>query len=222
MSAGLRKACSIEKVEESFLFAHNHCSNSGACKEFEAQDLLAKVQEDRTSLSSYCAYCYPLQLANFDAERKSLADFLANFRFDALSEMHCSCVTIAFTGFCWSYLRQIRTADLISLKDALYLLSYSSEWRPGDSTLDLRRDRPAFNQLNFMAVYARCRVTLTQQINYSTYNVCCKSFLAGAERFELLDTAVLETAALPGAERFSCGGPSGTRTRDRSFLSRLL
>ena len=42
------------------------------------------------------------------------------------------------------------------------------------------------NQLNYMAVYARCRVTLTQQINYSTYNVCCKEFfLAGAERFEL-------------------------------------
>ena len=42
------------------------------------------------------------------------------------------------------------------------------------------------NQLNYMAVYARCRVTSTQQINYSTYNVCCKEFfLAGAERFEL-------------------------------------
>ena len=42
------------------------------------------------------------------------------------------------------------------------------------------------NQLNYMAVYARCRVTSTQQINYSTYNVCCKDFfLAGAERFEL-------------------------------------
>ena len=48
-----------------------------------------KYRKIRTSLSSYCAYCYPLQLANFDAERKSLADFLANFRvFDALSEMH--------------------------------------------------------------------------------------------------------------------------------------
>ena len=42
------------------------------------------------------------------------------------------------------------------------------------------------NQLNYMAVYARCRVTSTQQINYSTYNACCKEFfLAGAERFEL-------------------------------------
>ena len=42
------------------------------------------------------------------------------------------------------------------------------------------------NQLNYMAVYARCRVTSTQQINYSTYNVCCKEFfLAGAERLEL-------------------------------------
>ena len=42
------------------------------------------------------------------------------------------------------------------------------------------------NQLNYMAVYARCRVTSTQQIDYSTYNVCCKEFfLAGAERFEL-------------------------------------
>ena len=42
------------------------------------------------------------------------------------------------------------------------------------------------NQLNYMAVYARCRVTSTRQINYSTYNVCCKEFfLAGAERFEL-------------------------------------
>ena len=42
------------------------------------------------------------------------------------------------------------------------------------------------NQLNYMAVYAQCRVTSTQQINYSTYNVCCKEFfLAGAERFEL-------------------------------------
>ena len=42
------------------------------------------------------------------------------------------------------------------------------------------------NQLNYMAVYARCRVTSTQQINYSTYNVCCKEFfLAGVERFEL-------------------------------------
>ena len=42
------------------------------------------------------------------------------------------------------------------------------------------------NQLNYMAVDARCRVTSTQQINYSTYNVCCKEFfLAGAERFEL-------------------------------------
>ena len=42
------------------------------------------------------------------------------------------------------------------------------------------------NQLNYMAVYARCRVISTQQINYSTYNVCCKEFfLAGAERFEL-------------------------------------
>ena len=48
-----------------------------------------KYRKIRTSLSSYCAYCYPLQLANFDAERKSLADFLANLRvFDALSEMH--------------------------------------------------------------------------------------------------------------------------------------
>ena len=42
------------------------------------------------------------------------------------------------------------------------------------------------NQLNYMAVYARCRVTSTQQIDYSTYNACCKEFfLAGAERFEL-------------------------------------
>ena len=42
------------------------------------------------------------------------------------------------------------------------------------------------NQLNYMAVYARCRVISTQQIDYSTYNVCCKEFfLAGAERFEL-------------------------------------
>ena len=42
------------------------------------------------------------------------------------------------------------------------------------------------NQLNYMAVYARCRVTTTQQIIYSTYNVCCNEFfLAGAERFEL-------------------------------------
>ena len=39
-----------------------------------------KYRKIQTSLSSYCAYCYPLQLANFDAERKSLADFLANFR----------------------------------------------------------------------------------------------------------------------------------------------
>ena len=42
------------------------------------------------------------------------------------------------------------------------------------------------NQLNYMAVYARCRVTSTQQIDYRTYNACCKEFfLAGAERFEL-------------------------------------
>ena len=42
------------------------------------------------------------------------------------------------------------------------------------------------NQLNYMAVYAQCRVISTQQIDYSTYNVCCKEFfLAGAERFEL-------------------------------------
>ena len=42
------------------------------------------------------------------------------------------------------------------------------------------------NQLNYMAVYARCQVISTQQIDYSTYNVCCKEFfLAGAERFEL-------------------------------------
>ena len=42
------------------------------------------------------------------------------------------------------------------------------------------------NQLNYMAVYARCRVISTQQIDYITYNVCCKEFfLAGAERFEL-------------------------------------
>ena len=42
------------------------------------------------------------------------------------------------------------------------------------------------NQLNYMAVYARCRVISTQRIDYSTYNVCCKEFfLAGAERFEL-------------------------------------
>ena len=79
-----------EKVEESFYSPTTTAQTAvHAKKEFEAQDLLAKVQEDRTSLSSYCAYCYPLQLANFDAERKSLADFLANFRvFDALSEMH--------------------------------------------------------------------------------------------------------------------------------------
>ena len=42
------------------------------------------------------------------------------------------------------------------------------------------------NQLNYMAVYAQCRVISTQRIDYSTYNVCCKEFfLAGAERFEL-------------------------------------
>ena len=41
---------------------------------------------------------------------------------------------------------QIRTADLILTKDALYLLSYSSIYgdQEGARTLDLRRDTPAF------------------------------------------------------------------------------
>ena len=42
--------------------------------------------------------------------------------------------------------RQIRTADLILTKDALYRLSYISEYgdREGARTLDLQRDRLAF------------------------------------------------------------------------------
>ena len=41
---------------------------------------------------------------------------------------------------------QIRTADLILTKDALYLLSYSSIYgdQEGARTLDLQRDRLAF------------------------------------------------------------------------------
>ena len=40
---------------------------------------------------------------------------------------------------------RIRTADLILTKDALYLLSYSSIWRPRWArTHDLQRDRLAF------------------------------------------------------------------------------
>ena len=44
------------------------------------------------------------------------------------------------------------------------------------------------NQLNYMAVYAQCRVTSTQQINYSTYNVCCKEFFGRGRKIRTLDT----------------------------------
>ena len=41
-----------------------------------------------------------------------------NQRFDVVS------------GLCAGAVRQIRTADLILTKDALYRLSYNSKWRP--------------------------------------------------------------------------------------------
>lgn len=79
-----------EKVEESFYSPTTTAQTAvHAKKNLRPKIFSQKYRKIRTSLSSYCAYCYPLQLANFDAERKSLADFLANFRvFDALSEMH--------------------------------------------------------------------------------------------------------------------------------------
>ncbi len=39
-----------------------------------------------------------------------------------------------FKGICYGAARQIRTADLILTKDALYQLSYSSKWRPGSGS----------------------------------------------------------------------------------------
>ena len=89
-----------------------------------------------------------------------------------------------------------RTNDTRIFSPLLYQLSYrgissrccslimatTKGLEPSTSGVTGRRS----NQLNYMAVYARCRVTSTQQINYSTYNACCKEFfLAGAERFEL-------------------------------------
>ena len=89
-----------------------------------------------------------------------------------------------------------RTGDTRIFSPLLYQLSYrgissrccslimatTKGLEPSTSGVTGRRS----NQLNYMAVYARCRVTSTQQINYSTYNACCKEFfLAGAERFEL-------------------------------------
>ena len=37
-------------------------------------------------------------------------------------------------GLCYGAVRQIRTADLILTKDALYRLSYNSMWRPGSGS----------------------------------------------------------------------------------------
>ena len=83
---------------------------------------------------------------------------------------------------------QIRTADLILTQgcalptELQQRVATTKGLEPSTSGVTGRRS----NQLNYMAVYARCRVISTQQIDYSTYNVCCKEFfLAGAERFEL-------------------------------------
>ena len=75
-----------------------------------------------------------------------------------------------------------KKGDRDSIPDPALFVGWVKGLEPSTSGVTGRRS----NQLNYMAVYARCRVTSTQQINYSTYNACCKEFfLAGAERFEL-------------------------------------
>ena len=93
----------------------------------------------------------------------------------------------AVTGFCWSCWADSNCRPHPYQGCALptelqQRVATTKGLEPSTSGVTGRRS----NQLNYMAVYARCRVTSTQQINYSTYNACCKEFfLAGAERFEL-------------------------------------
>ena len=44
------------------------------------------------------------------------------------------CKHVGYCGLCYGAVRQIRTADLILTKDALYRLSYNSMWRPGSGS----------------------------------------------------------------------------------------
>ena len=81
--------------------------------------------------------------------------------------------TIAVQGFHVGAARQIRTADLILTKDALYRLSYSSKMatrkglEPSTSGVTGRRS----NQLNYRAILS---------IKTAKLRIC----LAGAEGFE--------------------------------------
>ena len=76
---------------------------------------------------------------------------------------------------------QIRTADLILTKDALYRLSYSSKWRPGRGS----NPRPPAWQAGVLTSWTTWPFTgihLTNEIHYNIYKRTCKVFFNGRGR----------------------------------------